>query len=115
MEKTDRWAFTLNTQPLINLKYVRFLVYQKEKGERTEYEHYQGYIEFYKPYTLQYVKSLFKSKQIHLEPARESRAVNVIYCTKEKTYTGGRFIYTTEKQSEEDDNKLVNIETPQGS
>lgn len=100
-EKTDRWAFTLNTQPVINLKYVKYMVYQREKGERTEYLHWQGYVEFFKPYTGKYVKSLFKSKTIHIKPANKPRINNLVYCTKEKTRDGEVFLYDAEPAKEE--------------
>lgn len=97
-DKSDRWAFTLNVQPCINLKYVKYMVYQREKGERTDYIHYQGYVEFFKPYTGKYVKSLFKSKTIHVKPAIKPRINNLVYCTKESTRAGEFFLYNTDKE-----------------
>lgn len=93
--KSNRWVFTSPIHPNLKLTNVDFLVYQEETGEKTNYKHFQGYVEFKKEYSLQYVKSLFKSKQIHLEIALESRAINILYCTKLKTRTGGCLMYNS--------------------
>jgi len=61
---------------------LQYLVYCKEFCPSTGLAHYQGYVEFTKPYTLIYIKSIFKDKTIHLEHARESRACNRAYCLK---------------------------------
>lgn len=89
---SNRWCFTSWTQPNVNLKLVDYMIYQKERTT-SNLEHYQGYIEFKRDYKLFQVKSLFKDKTMHCEPARESRKVNFLYCTKNESYAGLRFEY----------------------
>lgn len=93
--KSNRWCFTSPTEPNLKLSNVNYLVYQEELGELTKFRHFQGYVEFHKEYSLQYVKSLFKLKTIHLEIAKQSREINILYCTKSKTRIGLILIYNS--------------------
>jgi len=53
--------------------------------------HYQGYVEFTTPYGQQTVKSLFSDRQMHVEPSKESRTANIIYCSKITGFAGTRY------------------------
>lgn len=72
-------------------KYVRYMVYQKEKGASGTI-HIQGYIELNKP---QRGSSLRKwlGKQAYLEVARTDREFCYNYCTKEDTRLEGPITY----------------------
>lgn len=89
----SKWCIT-SWQPLVpaRLDLIDYLIYQAE-FTASDKIHYQGYVEFKKPYSQAVVKRFFKQKQMHLEPARESRGVNVIYCTKFRTYAGVRYCF----------------------
>lgn len=89
----QRITFTSWREPKINLKLVEYIVWQKELCPQTKLEHYQGYVEFKRGYTLGTIKTIFKSKEIHIELARESREVNRLYCTKNQSYANKRFEY----------------------
>ena len=91
MESCDRWAFTSWKRPEVNLKLTKYIVWQREFCSKTGLEHYQGYIEFIKVYKLFQVKSLFKDKTIHIEPARKCRLANYAYCTKNQSFAGERY------------------------
>lgn len=67
------------------------MVWQKELCPKSHLEHYQGFVEFKREYRLGNVKTIFKDKTIHLEVARETRATNRLYCTKNESYAGERF------------------------
>lgn len=88
---SDRWAFTSWKRPVINEKLAKYLIWQKELCPKTKLEHYQGYIEFNRKYTLGNVKTIFKDKTIHAEIATKDRNTNVIYCTKNESYAGERY------------------------
>jgi len=81
-----------------------FMIYQKEECPKTRRIHYQGYIEFKNEYKLYQVKSLFKEKKMFVDAAKESRAANILYCTKSNTYVGGRFSYN-DKVASIDENR----------
>lgn len=89
-EKVKRWCFTSWKEPKLNLKLVDYMIYQKELTISTGLEHYQGYIEFKNEYKMFQVKSIFKDKTLHCEPARENRQANFLYCTKNESYAGLR-------------------------
>lgn len=86
-EKSDRWVFTTWDNPKVNYmnnKLVQFIVFQKEICPTNNRAHFQGYIEFVKPYSLAYAKSLFKDKGIYLNKALCDAKTNIKYCTKSK-------------------------------
>lgn len=83
--KTHRWCFTAWKKPVVNEDLVDLLVWQKETCPKTALTHYQGYIEFKRSYLLFSVKSIFKDKTMHIEPALKDREANVKYCTKARS------------------------------
>lgn len=91
--KNYKYAFTTWKKPSINKELCIFLVWQKEICNTTKLEHYQGYVEFKKYYTLGQAKQCFKDKTIHLEIAKESRNVNYLYCTKNESFANERYEY----------------------
>ena len=101
--KKERWIIRGAKKPEVNLKFVEFMCYQLEEGERNKYLHYQGYVEFKKAYTGKYVKSLFKDKTLHIEPAEKCRAINLLYCHKDSTSKGERFLYNSSPPEPESD------------
>lgn len=88
-EKGDRWAFTAWQKP--NIKNYKYICWQQEYTPSNGLLHYQGYIEFNKEYTLKYVKSLFKTKNIHLGIATKNREANRNYCFKNQAIGVERF------------------------
>jgi len=78
LEKHDKWVFTSwKEKPDIVLKNtVRYLYCQQEICPETTTRHWQGYVEFYKPYSIAYVKCLFKDKQMYLDKAKCKDEVN---------------------------------------
>lgn len=91
--KNSRWCFTSWESPKCRKQeLVDFEVWQKEKKADGKV-HYQGYVEFFKPYTQTQVKNLYSQKGMHLEEPRESRMINVMYCLKPQTYDGERSMY----------------------
>lgn len=93
-DKYSRWTYT--TWELPNHRkpeLIAFEVFQREWTHSNLVIHYQGYIEFLKPYTQKQVKSLFNNPGLHVEPAIKSREMNIIYCTKPLEYAGHRYLF----------------------
>ncbi len=67
---------------------VRYIIYQQERGVEAEHDHFQGYVEFYRPYGLAGVKSRI-SVSAHWEPRRASQKQAINYCKKEETRVEG--------------------------
>lgn len=92
------WCFTINNpvetpDELIELfigKKVRYLVFQKEKGE-SETPHYQGYAEFSSPQRLAGCKKIHGTA--HWEPRHSSRDNARNYCIKEESRIEGPWEY----------------------
>lgn len=87
----QRITFTSWVEPKVNLNLFDYIVWQKEIQPNMKLEHYQGYAEFKRKYTLGTIKTIFKSKNIHIEEAKHSREVNRLYCTKNQSYANKRF------------------------
>lgn len=87
--KSDRWAFTAWNKP--SIKNAKYICWQQEYTPTTGLLHYQGYIEFEKEYNMRYVKSLFKTKNIHLTVALKNREANRNYCFKNEAIGVERF------------------------
>lgn len=66
---------------------LRYVVFQKEKGEEGGHIHYQGYVEFKRPKRLGGLKKIHKS--IHWEQRRGTREQARDYCMKEDTREDG--------------------------
>lgn len=83
-DKHRCFAFTSWVFPLLKGKshLIDYLVWGEEYAPSTGLQHFQGYIEFKKEYTLAYAKSIFKDKKLHIEVARAERAQNKAYCLK---------------------------------
>lgn len=92
-EKNSRWCFTAWKEPdQSKMQLFMFLLYQTEYTKDNKI-HWQGYVEFIKPRTMSQVKSIFKDKTMHVEPAHKSRERNMMYCLKPHTYAGKRFMF----------------------
>lgn len=94
LPKHDRWAFTSWAVPNPKRRdLIKFMVFQRERSQNGDKKvHYQGYVEYHNPYDQGAVKRLMQDKTMHLEPARESRSVNMFYCLKPNTYHGLRVL-----------------------
>lgn len=85
------YCFTLNnheSNDLPELEDIRYLVYQREKGENGT-EHIQGYVELSKSRTLAYVKNWLP--RAHFEIRRGTREQARDYCRKDDTRIEGPF------------------------
>lgn len=69
--------------------FVRYAVYQKERGSETGYDHWQVYMELKKPVRLAALKKLFHSG--HYEKRRGTREEARAYCMKEDTRIEGPY------------------------
>lgn len=96
MSQARHWCFrhanpTESPEELIELfqadKRVRYLVFQKEKGEENGLIHYQGYCEFSQPLRLAALKKIHNS--IHWEARRGTRDQARDYCMKDETRQEG--------------------------
>lgn len=106
----SKYVFTCWELPKFNKwDLCDFMIYQSEICPTTLKIHYQGYIEFKKYYKLNQVKSLFKEKKMYVDESTEinSRERNIIYCGKDKTYSGGvRFIYSNSEITKNEEDNL---------
>lgn len=66
-------------------KTVRYICYQLEICPKTKAVHVQGYVQMNGQYGIRTMKKLFRSRSIHLEPARGKPQECIDYCTKEET------------------------------
>lgn len=90
--KSKRFAFTYlrpNVQTFLRLimmwEETSFLVFGLEEGQHSHVVHLQGYIELKEEIELFALKH--KMPGFYMEIARESREINVWYCTKECGYS----------------------------
>lgn len=90
--RARNWCFTINnpeegwTHPTD--PEVRYCVYQKEVGEKGT-PHIQGYIEMFKAYGIQRMKTFLKCSWVHLECRRGTQSECRAYCTKSETRMTG--------------------------
>ena len=94
-DRVRRWQFTLNAKdgvlPPMNLKLNKDLVYfcyQKEAGENSNVQHYQGCLRLSTAMRMTSVKRLIGFDSIHLEPAVNWEKLRS-YCKKEETRLEG--------------------------
>jgi len=73
---------------------VRYIVFQHEKGVETGHDHYQGYVELYRPYSMAGVRSRV-SQTAHWSARRGSQAQAITYCKKKRTRVGGPWEFGT--------------------
>lgn len=79
-----------------NGTFVKFAIWQKEKGEETGAEHLQGYLELTKPMRLKQVKAeVFgdEDSAVHLESRKGTRDQAISYCEKNETKLDGPWEY----------------------
>lgn len=87
LTKTSRnWIFTSYILPVIydNSK-IEYCVYQKEKGNKKQKIHWQGYIELNTPIRYTGVKKIFDNNALHVEERRGTRDKARNYCMKPET------------------------------
>jgi len=73
---------------------IRYIIFQLERGVETGNDHFQGYVEFYRPYSLAGVRSRV-SESAHWEARGGSQAQAIAYCKKKGTRMGGPWEYGT--------------------
>jgi len=90
-----KWTFTLpansvDTEELLSRlsKESDHWIFQKESGESTGYEHYQGYVEFRKDKRFKAVKKIL-GNSAHVEKVKGTRLENIKYCSKPETRIDG--------------------------
>ncbi len=91
--KRNHWCFTsyLDVLPSnYDLSVVRYICYQRETCPDSKRQHFQGYVEFYDPKRLSFVKSLLG--ELHAESRRGSRTEARNYCKKLDSAVGNTFV-----------------------
>ena len=96
------WCFTLNNpshtnehyesefDTLVENKTVRYVIFQRERGESGGTVHLQGYVYFHRSRDLSYCRRhLFSGEHPHWEAAKGNANQNKQYCSKESTRVDG--------------------------
>lgn len=83
--RSRNWCFTSSIKPEPNTERIQYMVYQKEIGEKTKREHYQGYVELNDKLSLKQLKLIFNDNTIHVEPRRGTQEQAINYCKKNDT------------------------------
>lgn len=68
----------------IDMDRIKYIVYQYEKGDKTEHPHYQGYAEFYDQHRLKTVKEILGDETAHIEKRMGTQEQAIKYCQKEQ-------------------------------
>lgn len=87
MNRFCHWSEELEQSPN-NHPDLRFIVFQKERGEEGT-PHLQGYLELKQRKTLNQVKRILQTNTVHLELRRGTAEQAIAYCTKEDTRVEG--------------------------
>lgn len=85
MTQARYWCFTLNDGepfPYDETK-MEYLVYQKECGEESKHEHYQGYVQLKRAQRLSYMKNIHKTAHWEISKGTNEQARD--YCMKEES------------------------------
>lgn len=94
-DKSRRWCVTMwdaEKVQAIKKHLIEFGLFGEEYAPTTGKLHYQGYIEFYKSYTMGSVKRVLCDKTAHVEPAVAHRNLCVTYCKK-----AGNIVWNVDK------------------
>ena len=67
----------------IDFDRVKYVVFQYEKGHKSEHPHYQGYAEFKEQYRLKTVKEILGNETAHIEKRMGSQKQAIDYCKKD--------------------------------
>lgn len=95
MSKESRnWCFTVNNYTEEDVKYfmselplVKYIVFQRERGNEKETPHLQGYLELERSRKLCWMKNLHKTAHWEIRKGSQKQAID--YCTKEETREQG--------------------------
>lgn len=82
---TKNFSIVFRNAPLliaIGNDVIKFFIMNKEYGSIDKKLHFQCYVEFEHHQTFASIKALFNDYTCHIEPAKENRDVNVLYCSK---------------------------------
>lgn len=86
--KYRNWMVTAWTEPNFIHDRIGYAVFQKERGNGTQHEHWQCYIELKCQMRLTEVKKMLNDNTCHLEPRFGTQQQAIDYCTKENTRIG---------------------------
>ncbi len=93
MSRFRNWCFTdfgkVKPEEWFNMEEVVYMVYQKEKCDKTDKLHYQGFVRFKNARTFSAVKKKHP-EGVHWESSRNMGA-SINYCKKEETRVEGPF------------------------
>ena len=87
---------------------VRFLVFQLERGEEGQHDHYQGYLELAKSQPLSWVRNQL-SNTAHWEIRQGTPEEAILYCQKEETRIRGPFLFGDPSSGERSRTDLVDF------
>lgn len=97
--QSRNWCFTdfelLNLETIYaeNSDIIRYMCWGAEVCPQTERQHYQGWIQFRNKKRMGGVKTLFRTKKIHVESCRGSPEQNDTYCKKDGAWVHkGKFL-----------------------
>lgn len=76
-----------------NLANAKYYIFQKEKGNKKEHPHLQGYVTFKTGRSFSKVKEIMGLNDVHLEVAKGSAKDNIAYCSKSDGRLGGPWEY----------------------
>jgi len=111
MLKSQRWSFTTWKLPDFSRPaLISYMIFQREISSNDKI-HYQGYVEFHKPYSQKQVKALFRDGGMHVEISRESKTANVFYCTKNTFALGYRYCLENGKETIFDSSKFDDLDS----
>lgn len=106
MTQAKTWLFTLNNPQRTPEDFLeeakqwpslRYIIFQLERGEQGTL-HFQGYVEFNKPYRLTQLKAA--NKEAHWEKRRGTQRQAKEYCSKEDTRVSGPFEHGTFEETQ---------------
>lgn len=100
-DKASKWSFTAWSKPCSDDPRITYMCWGKETTQAGQV-HYQSYCELDKEYSLPWVKRILKTKDIHLEPAKKDRLINLSYCLK----SAGCENYTLDRARPKDEPEL---------
>lgn len=111
MARSRYWVFTQNDVdviPTFDVPSMQYLVFQKERGEEKEHDHFQGYCQMKRAYPLSGMKKLFPGA--HLEIQRGTNEEAKEYCMKEDTRIDGPWEFGEFKASGGNQGKRTDID-----
>lgn len=109
-QRHRNWTITqhdIMNMPMFDDTVHIFLIYQLEIGEETKKEHWQGFVQWKNPVTLERVCKW--QKGCHAEPMRGTIDDNIKYCSKSKTKIGDTVMFGSPKNEQGKRNDLIEV------